>query len=351
MASFLDSMNPQVRDYLLKKKEEEAALAAQNEGGFMSNKLAPALAAASAGFMGRDPLSAAQNVQNSNVAQKKAVMDNFQKSKAEELGAIDMSRQADKYDREMKMQKEDDDANSETSKMYQTLASKYPGGQALIGKSATEIKKLLPSIEKLADLESKKQENYIKRNEAATNKQNAINLKNEEKMMALSTPFGTARTVDDAKKLKDGFEEKKLFDSKIQEMIDLREKHGGGATLNREDVARGKQLSKDLLLSYKNMAKLGVLSQSDENIINAIIPSDPLAYNSPLAAIQNQDPILNNLKKFKGDSDNDFKTRIKTRVREGSEIAPQVEENLINEDERAIARQKRIQELKSLAGK
>jgi hypothetical protein len=100
------------------------------------------------------------------------------------------------------------------------------------------------------------------------------------------------------------------------------------------------------------MAKLGVLSQADENIINAIIPNDPLAYNSPLAAVQGQDPILNNLKKFKGDSDNDFQTRIKTRVREGSEIAPQIEENKIaNDDEKALARQKRIQELKSLARK
>jgi hypothetical protein len=352
MASFLDSMNPQVRDYLLKKKEEEAALAAQNEGGFVSNKLAPALAAAGAGFMGRDPLAAAQSIQNSNAAQKKSIMDNFQKSKADELGAMDMSRQADKYDREMGIQKEDDDPNSETSKMYQSLASKYPGGQALVGKSATEIKKVLPTVEKIAELESRKQENAIKRNEAANVKNMARDLKNEEKMMTLSTPFGVARTADDAKKLKDGFEEKKVFDAKLQEMIALREKHGGGATMNREDVARGKQLSKDLLLTYKNMAKLGVLSQADENIINAIIPSDPLAYNSPLAAVQGQDPILNNLKKFKGDSDNDFQTRIKTRVREGSEIAPQIEENKIaNDDEKAIARQKRIQELKSLARK
>jgi hypothetical protein len=179
--------------------------------------------------------------------------------------------------------------------------------------------------------------------------------RNEEKKALkdqdLQTPFGLANTKDDAKQLKEGYESKTNFDSKIQELIDLRKKYGG-EVFNREAVARGKQLSKDLLLTYKNMAKLGVLSQADENIINAIIPNDPLAYNSPLAAVQGQDPILNNLKKFKGDSDNDFQTRIKTRVREGSEIAPQIEENKIaNDDEKALARQKRIQELKSLARK
>ncbi len=359
--SFLDSLDPRVKDYMMKKREEEQALREENQGGIGQNFLAPALAAASAGFMGRDPMAAGMGMQQKVQADKDKIINNFQKEKAGELEGLNLSRQLkqddiadEKYNREIGIQKEEDDANSESSKMYQTLASKYPGGQALAGKSATEIKKFLPSIEKLADLESKKQENYLKRVTNKEDKQTAKDLKNEEKLIELSTPFGIARTKDDAKKLKDGYEEKKIFDSKLQEMIALREKHGGGAVMNREDVARGQQLSKDLLLTYKNMAKLGVLSQADENIINAIIPNDPLAYNSPIAAIQNQDPILNNLKKFKNDSDNDFQTRIKTRVREGGEITPQVEENKLasqDEDAKALARQKRIQELKSLARK
>jgi hypothetical protein len=130
---------------------------------------------------------------------------------------------------------------------------------------------------------------------------------------ALRTPYGMANTVDDAKRIKEGYESKKTFDSKIQEMIDLRVKHGGGATFNREDVTRGKQLSKELLLEYKNLAKLGVLSQSDEKILNAIIPHDPLEYD----LIPGQDPILSNMKKFKADSDKDFNTRVETRIRPG----------------------------------
>src|SRR5690606_32413258 len=85
--------------------------------------------------------------------------------------------------------------------------------------------------------------------------------------------------------------------------------------LNREAVARGKQLSKDLLLEYKNMAKLGVLSQADEKIINAIIPDDPLAFSG--ASLVGQDPILSSLEKFKNDSDRDFATRVQTRTRQG----------------------------------
>lgn len=139
----------------------------------------------------------------------------------------------------------------------------------------------------------------------------------DEKTQALQTPYGIANTVDDAKQLKDAHLAKQAFDNKLDQMIALREKNNGGALFNREDVARGKQLSKDLLLEYKNMAKLGVLSKSDEDIINAIIPEDPLEYNSPLAAIQGQDPTLSRLKSFKSDSDKNFKDGISTRTRAG----------------------------------
>lgn len=136
----------------------------------------------------------------------------------------------------------------------------------------------------------------------------------EEKRSALVTPYGLANTPDDAKKLKEAYESKQSFDAKIQEMIDLR-KEFGGETFNREAVARGKQLSKDLLLEYKNMAKLGVLSKSDEDIINAIIPKDPLEFQ--FSSMVGQDPIMNNLQKFKADSDRDFQTRVKTRTKAG----------------------------------
>lgn len=159
----------------------------------------------------------------------------------------------------------------------------------------------------------------LDRKEARDERRFQHGIQMNEKVQALKTPFGLANTVDDAKQLKSAFEAKKDFDDKLDEMISLREKHGGGAILNREDVARGKQLSKDLLLAYKDMAKLGVLSKADEDILRAIIPDDPLQYNSPIAAIQGQDPTLHRLRKFRQDSERDFSTRVGTRTRAGVE--------------------------------
>ncbi len=138
-------------------------------------------------------------------------------------------------------------------------------------------------------------------------------IKEEERVQSLTTPYGLAHTKDDAKQLKEAHESKSNFDSKLNELIGLRQKYGV-EYMNRNAVARGKQLSKDLLLEYKNMAKLGVLSKSDEDIINAIIPEDPLGQDFALG----QDPILHKLSKFKQDSDKDFQTRVQTRTRSGN---------------------------------
>lgn len=137
------------------------------------------------------------------------------------------------------------------------------------------------------------------------------NEKKEKELEELTTPFGVARTADDAKQLKAASELKAKFDRGLDEMIQLRKKHGGGAILNRNDVERGKQLANDLLLAYKDLSNLGVLSKYDEKIIKAVIPNDPLEYD----LVPGQDPILHRMEKFKGDSKADFETRMRTRLR------------------------------------
>jgi len=138
--------------------------------------------------------------------------------------------------------------------------------------------------------------------------------KQQEENYALEVPgFGAARTKEDAKELKDALVQKRKMDSQIQELISLRETYGG-EVVNRNAVARAKQLSKDLLLTYKNLAKLGVLSKADEDIINEIIPGDPLEF-TPVASMKGQDPILAKLKGFQRDSDQDFQTKLATRMR------------------------------------
>lgn len=151
--------------------------------------------------------------------------------------------------------------------------------------------------------------------------------KKEEKEYGLTTPYGLANTVEDAKNLKSADEIKKNFDSKLDEMILLRKNASpADKILDRDAVGRGQQLSKDLLLAYKDMAKLGVLSAADEKILNAIIPPDPLSYNSPVAAIQGQDPVLHKLTKFKEDSDKDFQNRLKNRLRQGQTVVTKKEQ-------------------------
>jgi len=151
----------------------------------------------------------------------------------------------------------------------------------------------------------------------------------------LQTTLGYARTRDDAKKIKEATELKDQFNNILGEMIALRggregsgwkgtgqkgldyEKGYGSEVFNREAVGRGKQLSKQLLLKYKDMARLGVLSQADENILNQIIAKDPLAFDF----VPGQDPIMTNLKGLQGDVEADFTSKIAGRLRNPSDIA------------------------------
>lgn len=138
--------------------------------------------------------------------------------------------------------------------------------------------------------------------------------KDAEETKERTTPYGVARTGDDAKKLKEAGEIKADMDSKMQELIDLRTKHNGGANsvTSPEDVARAKQLSKDLLLQQKQLAGLGVLSKTDMDLVNQIIPDDPLQYN--VSGLWGQDPTMHKLKKFKEDTNNQFNERLKNRL-------------------------------------
>lgn len=119
-----------------------------------------------------------------------------------------------------------------------------------------------------------------------------------------------ARTKDDAKKIKDGMENFEKASRLTQEMIALREKNGGGTIMNREDVAKGKQLAAEARVAWKAAANLGVLSQTDYALIDAVIPADPLKYDFVPG-----DPVLSNLKNHLDQSQKDFETTIRTRTK------------------------------------
>lgn len=144
---------------------------------------------------------------------------------------------------------------------------------------------------------------------------------------ALTVPgVGVARTPDDAKTLKDAAQMKAKFDRQIAEMIKLREDYGT-EFLNREAVNRGKALSNDLLLTYKNLQKLGVLSKSDEAIVNSIIPSDPLettANSLSFGLAPGGDPIMSQLSKFQADTQADYDTQVGLRTKSIADAGPRM---------------------------
>jgi hypothetical protein len=69
---------------------------------------------------------------------------------AREMTAFDQGREDREYQRKTQAQGLEDDANSEVSKLYQNLASKYTKRpiEEFTGKSATQLKTLLPVLEK-----------------------------------------------------------------------------------------------------------------------------------------------------------------------------------------------------------
>lgn len=160
----------------------------------------------------------------------------------------------------------------------------------------------------------------------------------EQKNLDVATPYGKANTSEDAKEIKQATEAKKKFDRMLDEMIQIRERNKGGSITNFSDIKRGKQLSKKALLEMKNMAKLGVLSKSDEDIVDAIIPDPTGIEDTSFVSNKAQDTVLQRLKALKNDTSNDFQTTLETRLRpnEGLIQPPQglVPKGLIKPEEK-----------------
>lgn len=341
------NMNPKVLDYILKKQnaqyvpgsqsnkaQEILAQLSEKRAREASPEYQGALASANDSGAGMNPLMA-------SLAKAGAQMGTL-RGRSSDTSAVDQMASAMERDRERRMAQSQDarqsddvfDATRLKSGMAQDEYGRDMEKQRLEAWKANQAndrdeRKLAYEKSKFdadmasrqdvrAEREQTREDRKIEREEGKIyrreDKEEERKRKLSEREYELSTPYGLANTVQDAKDIKDAHISKKSFDAKLDELIALRRKYGG-ELFNRTAVARGKQLSKDLLLEYKNMAKLGVLSQSDTDIINAIIPSDPLEY-SP-SGIKGEDPILYTMQKFREDSDKDFKTRVATRTRAG----------------------------------
>lgn len=305
-----------------------------------------ALASLGAGLSGGNAAAAGQAVLNQQAGDQNRRLRQFDENALAEKNELAAKRSEAQA-------KSDNDPNSDASKLAQNLAKDMGVDPSLLPNlTAARFKAIGPTLEKKFKIEQDRLERESSdKNRAdmlAVAKQDSANkfalaredrLAREEdrrsdkaekeakdqteKDLALKTPFGAANTKEDAKEVKDGYIAKKNFDEKLDQMIALREKHKGGS-IDPTDVSRGQQLSKDLLLQYKNMAKLGVLSKTDQDTVEAIIPKDPLEFRSIAATALGQDPVLSRLKAFKQDSDKDFATTVKTRLRDdGAQFAAQ----------------------------
>ena len=284
------------------------------------------------------PMGVAEGISTLNNQDREASLN----SKLDPLKVSGAQTQNSRNELDFKNESARVDPNSAESVALRTYAIDKYGTKTNIPANATaaQLEKLIPLFQREKDLQQAADDRRntaresrearaetareaqanrdLVREQMANAKTTAAADKHEQKQEELKIEgIGYAKTAQDAKDLKEAVISKKSFDNKLSQLIALREKHSGGAILNRDDVGDAKSLSKQLLLDYKNIAKLGVLSQSDEHILNAIIPSDPLEYNSPLAGIQGQDPILTKMKSFQKNTQVDYDTRLNLKLQGG----------------------------------
>jgi len=125
--------------------------------------------------------------------------------------------------------------------------------------------------------------------------------------------YGTARNEKEFLEISEGIIAKNTFDEQLDELIKLR-KDLGTEFLDRKAVRRAQQIGYKLLIDYKKMAGLGVLSKADYDLLNKIIPADPLQVDIYEWWDKDLDPTLHQLEKLKKDADSDFQMQLGIRL-------------------------------------
>jgi hypothetical protein len=159
-------MNPLVRDYLLQKQEERKRLEAELAPSTLQN-VGSMLAAAGAGFMGRDPLQAGMALQGQQQQRAQKALSDFDQASNMELKGMEMDRaiglENEKIGREKELFEFDKtqrnsktDPMSEESKMAQDLARKM-GYQGDVSKlTAAQFERVSPVLSKMFDAQQSK---------------------------------------------------------------------------------------------------------------------------------------------------------------------------------------------------
>jgi len=148
-----------------------------------------------------------------------------------------------------------------------SITSKFQGPEAK-AKSA-QLKGAL-SVEQQKDAM-----NFAKiSGEVADTKSKAANLNADKYVPGLKQ---YALTADDAKELKKADSDRNSVKQGINRLKEIRTKYGSELS-NRAVVAEAKTIATDMLLKYKNIAQLGVLSKSDQDLLDKLMPADPTQF-------------------------------------------------------------------------
>lgn len=137
------------------------------------------------------------------------------------------------------------------------------------------------------------------------------NRKKTDEAAAIQTPYGTANTPADANVVKEAEDARNALNDLVDQMISLRKENTGIRRFGPEANARGKQLAKQALLLKKKLDGLGVLSATDIDIVNSIVPEDPLKVE------WFGDPTMKKLQGIKGDAQKKLGSVVSTRIRPG----------------------------------
>jgi hypothetical protein len=156
----------------------------------------------------------------------------------------------------------------ETTKLkLDQIASKYQGQELqanrmqLSGALDVAMQKDAMAMQKLAS-------------EIAENKAKSANLNADKYVPGLQQ---YALTADAAKTLKEATKARNDVMDGVSKLKNMRAQYGS-EFLNRNVVGRAKVIATDMLLKYKNIAQLGVMSDSDKELLDQLIPKDPTQF-------------------------------------------------------------------------
>lgn len=159
----------------------------------------------------------------------------------------------------------------------QQIAAKYSApemkanAEKLMGELEVEKNKAMMAFQQIAD------QNAAMKQLSQGGPIDATNLP-EDVRKRYVPGVGLALTEQDAKDVKTTKDSVDKMGSAVNKLIEIRKSIGSGTLFDRKTVAEAKQLATDVLLQYKNIAQLGVMSKSDQELLDRIIPEDPTRF-------------------------------------------------------------------------